>query len=421
MLISCTLSYCFCVFTETSDPESQVTKLEARHKSDRPPTHVGSARQMSTSEIRALPDSSIPAVSVTNLLQKSSTTGTTIMSKRRPVVSKENYMEKNSNSTQINGLNYVLRDRHLLSSQKTCLCCTSSQSPEQPSKPKKKSPVASHVYTCTNCATEFKDKKEFKSHECSSKPKCNRCGQTFTSLKTLANHNELVRPTFKKPFLYKCYLCDHMFATECGWNIHMRIHAHGQVSEIGQQTFPRSSHSFSSPIDLKTKVEVRLQRISEAQLEAALLPNNSMLLDDQDIASSLGLSKSMSSVEEPTPFPASSNTPSAITTVSTPIINKDSVSSSYTELVIDCPGSSSGTKSSENLRQSEDGTEDSVSPAASSRKQPAEKWIQSKSLVSHRVDSVEYDENSSSASEDSAKGLKSLSRKRKMSGKVLSF
>lgn len=412
-------SHCFHVFTETSDPEAQVTQLEARHKRDRPFTsRVVSEHQTSASEIRALPDSSAQAVSVVNLRQHSSTTGTIIISKREP---QNNDMQKNYNSTQSSSLKYVLRDRQLLNSQKTCLCCPSGQCPEQPNKPKKNSPLASRVYTCTSCATEFKDKTEFKSHKCSCKPKCSRCGQTFTSLKTLANHNKLLPPTFKKSFLYKCYLCDHMFATECGWNIHMRIHAHGHASEIGQQDIPSRSHSFLTPKELKTKVEVRLERISEAQLEAALFPNGSMLLDDQNSLSSVGLSNSTSSVEEPTPFTRSSTKPSASTTMSAPMINKESVSNIYAELVMDCHRSSSGTESSESLRQTEDGSEDLAPSAASSRNQPAEKWLQSKSLISHRVDSVECDENSSSASEDLAKGLNSLSRKRKMSGNVIAF
>ncbi|XP_026801291.3 zinc finger protein 813 [Pangasianodon hypophthalmus] len=405
---------------QTSVPEAQVTQLEGRHKRGRPSTsHTVSAHQTSARETKVLPNSPIQALSVASPQKPSSSTDSLILSNRsqgkRAVVSKKKYMQKRNTATQSNSVTHTLRDRHLLSSQKPCLCCTSGQCPEQQHKLKKNSPVASCGYTCTDCGTKFQERTEFKSHKCFSKPKCNRCGQTFTSLRTLASHNRRVPPALKKPFPYKCYLCDHMFATRCGWNIHKRIHAHGHVSEIGQQDIPSPSHSFPVPKELKAKVEVRLERISEAQLEAALFPKGSLLLDDKNSVSSVGPSKNLSSVVEPTPFTGSSNKPSTGTTRNASMLNKESVSNSYTELVMECQASSSGTESSESFRQSDDGTEDSVFPTAASKNQPAEKWTQSKSLIARRVDSVECDEGSSSASEDLPKGLNSLSRKRKMS------
>lgn len=409
---------CVCgVFTETFDTETQVTHLEVGHKRDHPSTsHAVSESQTSATETKVLRSTSVQTVSVVRPRQSSSTTDTVIMSKRSQggggVVSKKKYVEGKNTSTQSNSIKHALRDRQLLSIQKACLCCTSDQYPAQQNETKKNSPVTSRLYDCTNCGTEFQARAEFKSHKCSKKPKCSRCGQAFTCLKSLANHNQLVPPALKKPFPYKCYLCDHMFATQCGWNIHKRIHAHGHVSEIVHQDIPNPSHSFSAPKVLKAKVEVRLERISEAQLEAALFPKGSLLLNDENSISSVGPSENLSVVEP---------TSSAGSTMYAPVLNKESVSNSYTENSLECHASSSGTESSVSVRQVYDATEDSVSPTASGNNQPAKMWTQSKSLIARRVDSVECDEGSSSASEELPRGLNSLSRKRKMSGKVFAF
>lgn len=417
--------FAFVLFTETSGSEAQVTKLETRPKSGHQSTsRAVSEPQTSATEIKVLPSSPIQAVSVVSPQQTSSSTDIIILSKKSQgkgaVVSKKKYMQKKISSTQSNSLTHTLRDRHLLSSQKPCLCCFSDQYPEQQNEPKKVSPMASRVYTCTDCGTKFHERATFKSHKCSSKPKCSRCGQTFTSLKSLASHNRIVPPTLKKPFPYKCYLCDHMFATQCGWNIHKRIHAHGHVSEMAQDDIHSPSNSFPVSKELKAKVEVRLERISEAELEAALFPKGSLLFDDNRV-SSVGPSKNLSSIVEPTPSTGTSNKPSAGTTSNSPMLNKASVSNSYTELVMECQAFSSGTESNERVRQLGEGTEASVFPTVSSKNQPVEKWTQSKSLIARRVDSVECDEGSSSASEDLSKGLNSLSRKRKMSGKHFAF
>lgn len=414
----------FCFFTEISGPEAQVTQLETIHKRDHPSaSHAVSKYQTSATETTVLPNSSIQAVSVVSP-QLSPNTDAIILSKRSEgkgaVISKKKGMQKNS-STESSSVKHNLRDRHLLSSQKHCLCCTSGQCRQQQNEAGKKSPVASCVRTCTGCGTEFQKRPEFESHKCHSRLRCSRCGQTFTSLRTLANHSRRLPPTFNKPFPYKCYLCDHMFATLCGWNIHKRIHAHGHVSELAQQDMPSPSHSFPVPKELKAKVEVRLERISEAQLEAALFPKISLLQDDQNSGNSVGPFKNLSPAREPTPFTGSSNQSSADTTMNAPMANKESASNSYSELFMECLTANSGTESSECVRQSDDATEDSVLPTASHKKQPAEKCTQSKSLIARRVDSMECDEGSSSASEDFPKGLNSLSRKQKMSGKVFAI
>lgn len=411
----------FFAFTETSVPdEAQVTHLEGG-KRDHPSTsYVVSETQTSTTETKVLPNTPVQALSMVSPQQSSPSTNIIILNKRshekRAMMSKKKCMQNKNSAIQSNSVTRMLRDRQLLSSQKPFLCCGSGQCSKQQREPKKNSPVASCVYNCTNCGAKFQERAEFKSHKCSSKLKCNRCGQTFASLGTLASHNRHVSPTLKKPFPYKCYLCDHMFATRCGWNIHKRIHAHGHVTEIAEQDIPSPSQSLPVPKELKAKVEVRLERISEAQLEAALFPKGSISPDDDSSLSS----KKLTSVVEPTSSTENSNKLSTGTTMNASLLNMESVSNSYTELVMECHASSSGTESSECLRQSDDVTEDSVFKNASSKNQPIEKWTQSKSLIARRVDSVECDEGSSSASEDMAKGLNSLSQKRKMSGKFFS-
>ncbi|KAK3554086.1 hypothetical protein QTP70_019051 [Hemibagrus guttatus] len=396
---------------ETSVPEAQVTHLEGGKRGHPSTSHVISETQTSATETKVLPNAPVQALSVVNPQQSSPSTNIIILNKRshekRAVMSKKKCMQKKNSAIQSNGVTRMLRDRQLLSSQKPCLCCSSEQCSKQQRETKKNS----CVYSCTNCGAKFQERAEFKSHKCSNKLKCNRCGQTFTSVSTLASHNQHVSPTLKKPFPYKCYLCDHMFATRCGWNIHKRIHAHGHVSEIAQQDIPSPSHLLPVPKELKAKVEVRLERISEAQLEAALFPKVSILPDGDSSLSA----KKLTSVVEPTSSKARSNKLSPGTTMNASLLNMESESNSYTELVMECHASSSGTESSECLRQSDDVTEDSVFKNASSKNQPTEKWTQSKSLIARRVDSVECDEGSSSASEDLAKGLNSLSRKRKMS------
>ncbi|XP_053357370.1 zinc finger protein 510 [Clarias gariepinus] len=398
--------------------KAQMTHLEPRSKSDSTsPSQNVLEHQTSATEAQELPSPSVKAVSVVRPQQPLSSTDIIILSKRSQekgaAVSKKKYMQKKSLSTESNGLTHALRDRHLLSSNKPCLCCTSGfrySTSTQQSEPKKNSPEASRLHTCLDCGTKFQERTEFKNHKCCSKHKCTRCGQTFSSLRNLKIHNGHASPALKKPFPYKCYLCDHMFATRCGWNIHKRIHVHGHVPEIAQQNHPSPSHSFTVPKELKTKVEVRLERISDAQLEAALFPKGSFLLKDENRLRSVSQSKKVSSVVEPTPQTRSSYKPSAGTTMSAPMLIKDSVSNKRTELM-ECQASSSGTESS--VRQSDNKTEDSVFPTASSKKRAAEKWTQS--LNAHRVDSVECDEGLSSADEDLPKGLNSLSRKRKMS------
>ncbi|GAA6111079.1 zinc finger protein 226 [Tachysurus ichikawai] len=389
--------------TEILLPVDQVTHLEGRHERGHPCTsHM--EPQTSATETKVLSNAPVQAISAVSSQQSSPSTNIIILNKRShekgPVISKKICMKKKISATQRNSVTRMLRDRQLLSSQKPCLCCSSGECSKQQREPKKNSSVA-----VGQSFRQGQTRAEFKSQKSSSKLKCSRCGQTFTSLSTLANHNRRVSPILKKPFPYKCYLCDHMFATRCGWNIHKRIHAHGHVSEIAQQDNPSPSHSLPVPKELKAKVEVRLERISEAQLEAALFPKGSILLDD-DISLS---AKKLSSVVEPTSSTGNPNKLSTGTTMNASMLNLESVSNSYTELVMKCHASSSGTESSERLGQSDDVTEDS------GKNQPAEKRTKSKSLITCRVDGVECDEASSSASEDLAKGFNSLPRKRKMS------
>ncbi|KAI5625027.1 hypothetical protein C0J50_15358, partial [Silurus asotus] len=399
--------------------EPQVTQLQGRNKiCGLSPDGIVSEHQTSGTETEMLATSEIQALAVVSPQPPPTSTTTTVRKRsmrKRTVKSKKKYMSKKIAATQSSSVTHTLRDRHLLGNQKPCVCCTSGQCTQQRNEPKNNSPVTSCGYTCKECGTVFQEIIEFETHKCPKKHRCSRCGQTFTCLKRLAIHNQHVPPTLENPFPYKCYLCDHMFATRCGWNIHKRIHAHGHVPGVVQQDIPSPSHSFTIPKELKTKVEVRLERISEAQLKAALFPKSSLLLDDQNNRSSVKSFENLSSAVEPASSTGSSNKQSAVPTINAPISDKKSVSNIYKEFLMECHASSSGTESSEGVRQSDDGTDNSVFPTASSKMQPAEKWTPPKSLIACRVDSVECEEGSSSASEDLTKGLNSLSRKRKIS------
>ncbi|XP_067297278.1 uncharacterized protein zgc:66472 [Pseudorasbora parva] len=147
-----------------------------------------------------------------------------------------------------------LRDRQYLSMQRQCLCCSSDEC-DNPSKALHQVPS---VYICRKCEKRFKTDLLFKSHKCSMPQNCNRCGQMFTTLQGLTAHSQEVQPQFS------CNQCEQMFATQCAWTVHKRIHSNLIV-----------------PKEIKAKrFEVRLERISDSQLEAALSSNSSHFRND---------------------------------------------------------------------------------------------------------------------------------------------
>ncbi|KAG1956371.1 hypothetical protein F2P79_008124 [Pimephales promelas] len=144
-----------------------------------------------------------------------------------------------------------LRDRQHLSMQRQCLCCSSDEC-DNPSRAQHQVPS---VYICRKCERRFKTDLLFKSHKCTMPQNCNRCGQMFTTLQGLTTHTQEVQPQFS------CSQCEQTFDTQCAWAVHKRIHT-----------------KLTVPNELKAKrFEIRLERISDSQLEAALSSNCSSL------------------------------------------------------------------------------------------------------------------------------------------------
>uniref|UniRef100_A0A3B4CAT4 C2H2-type domain-containing protein n=1 Tax=Pygocentrus nattereri TaxID=42514 RepID=A0A3B4CAT4_PYGNA len=157
----------------------------------------------------------------------SSSTGIIILSKNRgkrgAVVTRKKYIQKRLAHKSSITVTPTLRDRQLLNSQRPCLCCLSDQCSEQAKRLKNNPQVVLQSYSCRKCGNKFYERMQFKGHKCSTVHECKRCGQTFKSLRNLAAHSRSVQSS-TKPFPYCCYLCGHMFATQCGWNMHKRIH-----------------------------------------------------------------------------------------------------------------------------------------------------------------------------------------------------
>ncbi|XP_051993824.1 zinc finger protein 14-like [Xyrauchen texanus] len=149
---------------------------------------------------------------------------------------------------------HALRDRQRLSMQRSCLCCSSNEcyflaSPSRAHHPS--------VYICRKCEKRFKTHLLFKTHNCSMPQSCKSCGQMFTTVQGLAAHNREVSPSSRS--LYRCNQCGQTFATQCAWSLHKRIHSNGTPAQYVH------SQTFCAP-----ELEVRLERISDSQLKAAL-------------------------------------------------------------------------------------------------------------------------------------------------------
>ncbi|XP_062851708.1 zinc finger protein with KRAB and SCAN domains 5 [Trichomycterus rosablanca] len=344
--------------------------------------------------------------------QPSTSTSIILLTKRSEekgaVVTKKTYLQKHASPTDGNTTPHTLRGRQFRS-QRPCLCCSSDQCSDQQKEPKKRntSSVVPRVSTCRDCGTTCQDKTELKGHKCSIM--CNRCGQSFTSLKTLTTHSQGVHTASKRAFPYRCYPCSQMFATLCGWNMHKRIHTHGCLSETTKQSMPSSSHSITVPKELNAKVEVRLERISHAQLEAALSSKGSLSISDKNI---------MSSSASPVPLAAETTVPTGSTLAveavnNAPLLNQESGIESGATNVIVGQGSSPGTELSHSVKilsHSDDVTEGSVIPSPSAQIQPVEKRTPSKSLTLRRASMIDCEESMSRAS-DETMGFNSRKRK----------
>ncbi|XP_055060799.2 uncharacterized protein [Misgurnus anguillicaudatus] len=190
----------------------------------------------------------------------SSSTGMLKSKEKKSVVTKRRLKKKHANDMRVAR---ALRDRQHLSMQKRCLCCSLDECYLQAS-PSRAHQQVPTVYVCRKCEKRFKTHILFKSHKCSMPQSCDRCGQVFATMQGLSAHSREGRP------LFSCSQCDQMFATQCAWNLHKRIHDSGTSAQ----------NSINVNKDFKAKLQVRLERISDSQLEAALRTKRFSLKDN---------------------------------------------------------------------------------------------------------------------------------------------
>ncbi|KAL7889836.1 hypothetical protein AOLI_G00020940 [Acnodon oligacanthus] len=428
--------------------ETQVSQAVVKRKRGRPSKSSKVTELQNAAQTEVLSKLPLQAISVVEPQLPSSSTGIIILSKNRgkrgAVVTRKKYIQKRLAHKSSISATPTLRDRQLLNSQRPCLCCLSDQCSEQAKRLKNNPQVLLQVYTCRKCGNKFYERMQLKGHKCSTVHECNRCGQTFKNLRNLAAHSRSVQSSTKS-FPYCCYLCGHMFATQCGWNMHKRIHAHSNLAENPLQDNPKPPQ-LTLPKELKAKVQVRLERISDAQLEAALCPKNSLLQDEKSSLSSIAMvqnlpsgveKSSLSSMVQNLPsggeksnlnsmamapnLPSevetltsnmNTNVPSTDRILSVLAPSRESGSQTMTTGIL---GSRSGPGTNENVKQSDDKMKDSVIPAVSGEIQPTKKESCPKSLTVPIVASEECKEGSSGGSAELTQGFNSLSRKRKMS------
>lgn len=180
----------------------------------------------------------------------------------KQVVKKRKLMKKHANDSA-----RALRDRQHLSMHRRCLCCTSDECHFQ------SSPARAHhqvptVYVCRKCEKRFKTHILFKSHKCSMPQSCDRCGHIFVTMQGLSAHGQEASPPFS------CGQCDQMFATQCVWNLHKRIHPNDTSA---QDTKENIVDAVNMHKNMKSQLQVRLERISDSQLEAALCTKSASL------------------------------------------------------------------------------------------------------------------------------------------------
>ncbi|KAK1791143.1 hypothetical protein P4O66_002172 [Electrophorus voltai] len=188
-----------------------------------------------------------------------------------------------------------------------------------------------------------------------------------------------------------------MLATQCGWNIHKRIHAHSDHFQNAQDA-PKPCQTLTGAKELNAKVEVRLERISDAQVEAALSPKGSLLQDEATSLNSLDISQKVPLGVETSVFKGSVIAPSTCTNMNTPVLTEGSASQSVTKPVEECLPSTSRIGMHKNVKQADIQT-------ASAQILPVENRTESDS---RRKANVKCEKGSS------VKGAKSSLRKTKM-------
>ncbi|XP_051758538.1 uncharacterized protein zgc:66472 [Ctenopharyngodon idella] len=290
---------------------------------------------------------------------------------------KKRKLIKKQNHTNDISVARGLRDRQHLSMQRQCLCCSSDEC-DNPSRAQQQVPS---VYICRKCERRFKTDLLFKSHKCSMPQNCNRCGQMFTTLQGLTAHSQEVQPQFS------CSQCEQMFATQCAWTVHKRIHTNLIV-----------------PNEIKAKrFEVRLERISDSQLEAALSSNSFPLRNNSSKQNPLSEPNLASA--DTTPGSACKRSAES-TMVNVPETSKAQLSP---QSVAESPDSRPGTMSDSSVGQSSVRKVYAVMSAASCQIQISE---DANKTTAHETEQVTDDGKHPSGSDES--GLCTPPRKRKM-------
>lgn len=278
-----------------------------------------------------------------------------------------------------------LRDRQHLSMQRHCLCCSSDKCDLQSSPSRALHQVPS-VYICRKCERRFKTDLLFKSHNCPMPQNCNRCGQMFTTLQGLTTHSQEVQPQVI------CSQCEQMFATQCALTVHKRIHTNLIV-----------------PKDIKAKrFEVRLQRISDSQLEAALSSKSSLLQNNSSKQDLLSEPQNMATAD------TSSGSASKHSAESTALNVPETQLSSQS--VVESLDSRPGTLSESSVGQSSVRKVYAVMSSASCQIQMSEDANGSEAPSVHETEKATDNGKRASSSDES--GLRSPPRKRKMSGNI---
>ncbi|XP_026103545.1 zinc finger protein 614-like [Carassius auratus] len=278
-----------------------------------------------------------------------------------------------------------LRDRQHLSMQRQCLCCSSDECDLQSSPSRALHQVPS-VYICRRCERRFKTDLLFKSHNCPMPQNCNRCGQMFTTLQGLTAHSQEVQPQFS------CSQCEQSFSNQCALTMHKRIHT-----------------NLSVPKDIKAKrFEIRLERISDSQLEAALSSKSSLLPMNSSKQDLLSEAHNMTTADS---TPGSLSKHSAESTAVN--VRETSETQLSSQSVAESLDSRPGTMSDSSYGQSSIRKVYAVMSSTSCQYQITEDANGSEALDVHETEKVIYNGKHASSSDES--GIRSPPRKRKMS------
>ncbi|XP_059408591.1 zinc finger protein 577-like [Carassius carassius] len=369
--------------TQSSKPGTNKTKCQEQ-KCTQPkivcPAKVSrvKGRKSSSSKTISQPTSKIVA-------NKPSTSVDIIANNPKSKLMKKRKLIKTQKHSNDVSVARALRDRQHLSMQRHCLCCSSDECDLQSSPSRALHQVPS-VYICRKCERRFKTDLLFKSHNCPMPQNCIRCGQTFTTLQGLNAHSQEAEPRFS------CSQCEQTFSTQCALTVHKRIHINLIV-----------------PKDIKAKrFEVRLRRISDSQLEAALSSKSSLLQNN---------SSKQDLLNEPQNAAAADTSPGSACKHSAESMAGNVPETSETQLspqsVIESLDSRPGTLSESGVGQSSIRKVYAVMSTASCQIQIIEDANGSESPAVHESEKVTDKGNHASASDES--GHRSPSRKRKKS------